>query len=198
MTNGPQRITRQRVADLLGKSVRSVLRLDHIGALHPVRDDDGHVTYDRDQVESLLRARRISVPTAPAASSPPLAEGALCAQVFRELRDGATPIDVAIKFELTPEMLKTLLTAYAWISGAILVTGPERQRLRAILPGARSAPELLGLIERLVPVHEEFRKFVIPCAKCRKPVRAQLEDWEAAVASGLFKGVRHDSCDDPE
>jgi hypothetical protein len=193
----PVVLSRKQVAELLGKSVRSVLRLDEIGALHPTRGDDGTVTYTRTEVAALLSARGLAAhalePRAPAAPSP----GALTAKIFRDLRAGKSLLDVTIELELTPEVAEQALAAYARISRALIITGPERERLRTMLPKASTPTGLLNALAVLVRDYNELHRFVFDCAVCGKPVQARSGvEWAHLIEHGVFASWTHDDCDD--
>ncbi len=192
-------LTRKQVADLLGRTSRSVLRLDESGALHPIRDDDGNVVYDRAEVDALLRARGLAQPAQRTGASASGSAGALTARVFREFRAGKSLIDVVIDCELTPNVAEDALAAYARLSGAIVVTGDERERLRSILPKTTTARALLKVLEQLARQHHELKRFTFVCATCGEAVQARASvEWAHLAKHGAFSGWTHDECgDDP-
>jgi len=191
----PPTLTRHEVATLLGKSDRSVLRLDETGVLHPMRDSAGNVTYARAEVEALLKARGITPSDAQAAAPVPLSDGALTAKVFRDLRGGKLLLDTMIDHELTPEEGDRMLAAYARASDAIIVSGPERERLRKIAPDVKTSALLLDVVAELARGHHELKAFVFTCAKCGKPVQARASHhWAYLARQGTFDKWRHDEC----
>ena len=195
MTNLTKTLTRNEVARLLGKTPRTILRLDQSGELHPTRDADGHVTYDRTEVEALMKARGLT-PKAPQAPGPSqLSERALIAAVLSELKGGTSMLDTTIKYELTPSMVDTFKALYARLSGAIIIDGDSREKIRAFYPQLGTAEELVKAIAYLVDRHNEFARFVFPCRKCRKMVHARAAvHWAVLMENDIFAEFTHDEC----
>jgi len=199
MNNLPPKLTRKQVSDLLGKSVRSVLRLDKMGALHPIRDARGKVTYARSEVEALLADRGLTPQASQTPARATLSEGALTAAVFRAILSGKHILDLVIEFELTPNLAERLLADFARIGSAIVISGKARDKLRSILPKATSGEVLVETIEFLVNRHLELKQFAVPCAVCGKPVQARSSvEWEFVLECKAFPNLKHDECNDDE
>lgn len=197
MSDLPAILSRKQVAELLGRSVRSVLRLDEIGALHPTRDDNGNVAYERAEVTALLSARGLA-PRAPDAQAPvSLSPGALTAKIFRDLRAGKTLLDVTIELELTPEVAEQALAAYARISRTLVFSGQQRERLRNIVPKVTTASDLLSVLTVLARAYNELGRFAYVCGVCDKPIQARANvEWAHIVAHGVMANWTHDHCAD--
>ena len=197
MNNLPPKLTRKQVSELLGKSVRSVLRLDKMGALHPIRDARGNVTYARSEVEALLADRGLTPQASQLPARARLSEGDLTAAVFGALQTGKRLIDVTIEFGLTPTVAEKLAADFARISGAIVISGSLLDKLGRFLRLPKTAESLLDDIEYLVRRERELAKFVSPCAVCGKPVQARSSvEWAFVMECKAFPNLKHDECND--
>lgn len=100
-------LTRSEVATVLGVSYQRVCQLHRLGRLKPAnaRTAGRGCKYASDDVMKLQEARKNS--------------GGNAGEAFRLFRSGATPVDVVIQLNMSPDVVKELYSQFKTLDGSL-------------------------------------------------------------------------------
>jgi hypothetical protein len=166
----PRQLTRADVAALMGVSPSTVVRRERAGLLRAEVIDGVHV-FDETEVKHTITTLRHRI----AITALGGAAGDVAALVFRELDDGATPIEIVKRHAVAPAAVKALLAQYREFRDEVTIPASELAELRSqVAERSLNAPR----VESARPVmcmgcDREPR--VRACAACLASTHAHVE-----------------------